>query len=90
MGAIASLLGFDGPHVTLRHVTEFVARLVDGLYLRKPPAVDYNELRAYADYFALALGHSRLEFRRVSVAWMEGVEEGLRSAQRWERGRRRG
>ncbi|KAF2132386.1 hypothetical protein P153DRAFT_383270 [Dothidotthia symphoricarpi CBS 119687] len=88
MGKIAKCLGLDGESVTLQHIQEFVARLVDGWYITSDHTNDAYTGNAIAFSFALALGSGIHAHQRVMEAFQEGIESGFNSIVRYARSRR--
>ena len=86
LGTVSRSFAMNGPKVRLSHIVEFVARFVDGFYIQEPSAVGIHTMSSLAHVFAEALGtHPEYNHQQIMGAFMEGIEEGIKCAQRWSR-----
>ncbi|KAJ4373989.1 hypothetical protein N0V83_002728 [Neocucurbitaria cava] len=85
LGTISRVFAMNAPKAALKHITELVARFIDGFYIQVSPC-DIHTMSSLAGVFARALGtHPVYSHQQVMGAFMEGVSEGEKSAKRWSR-----
>ncbi|KAF3046256.1 hypothetical protein E8E11_008418 [Didymella keratinophila] len=89
LGKTAKMFGMDQHNVTLDHLQDFVARLVDGWTITKPEMIDVHTMSSLASTFATALSpHSGgYGLQQVMGAFIEGVDQGTRCIAHWSRSR---
>ena len=74
--------------ITAMHITEFVARVVDGFSIHKHSATDIHSMSSIAQAFATAFGpHPLHSHQEIMAAFLDGVEDGRVSSARWSKSR---
>jgi hypothetical protein len=89
LGKIAKMFGLNQENVTLEHLQDFVARLMNGWTITKPEMIDMHTMSSLATTFATSLGpHTRgYTLQQVMGAFIEGVDQGTRCIAHWSRSR---
>ncbi|CAO2657533.1 Nn.00g036590.m01.CDS01 [Neocucurbitaria sp. VM-36] len=91
LGVISRFFAMNGPKVKLNHIVELIDRLVDGFYIQEASSLDIQTMSTLADVFARALGtHPTYNHQQIMCAFIDGIDEGIKSAQRWSRSRSSG
>lgn len=82
MGRVAKLFGMRT--LTDQHLTDFIARLVDGFYVEQNASTDIHTMSTIASHFALAFGsHPLYTHQQLMSAFLDGIDQGLRYTERW-------
>jgi hypothetical protein len=89
LGKIAKGFGLNVNDVTLEHIQDFVARMMDGWTITKPDTIDIHTTSSLAATFATALGRHAggCTHQEVMGAFIEGVDQGTRCIAHWSRSR---
>ena len=87
LGKTAKMFGVNQSSVTLVHMQDFVARIMDGWSITKGQYVDMHTMSSLAAVFAIALGphEGRYSRQEIMAAFIEGVENGTRCIAHWSR-----
>ncbi|XPS94304.1 hypothetical protein M3J09_003625 [Ascochyta lentis] len=89
LGKIAKAFGMAQSNMTLQHLQDLVARLLDGWTILKPEMMDMHTTSSLAATFATALGrhHANHTLQDIMGAFMDGVDDGTRCIEHWSRSR---
>lgn len=89
MGKIAKAFGMAQSNVSLQHLREFVARVMDGWTILKADSIDVHTLSSLASTFATVLGshHAGYTVQDVMGAFIDGVDDGTRCIEYWSKSR---
>ncbi|KAJ4326366.1 hypothetical protein N0V94_000041 [Neodidymelliopsis sp. IMI 364377] len=87
LGKIAKAFGMTKPTITLPHVQDFIARLIDGWTIRKSPNTDIHTMSSIAATFSIAMGTHQAGYtvQDVMGAFVNGVDDGTRCIAHWSR-----
>lgn len=87
LGKIARIFGLNGSSITLEHLQDFVARLMDGWTITKPEAIDMHTMSSFAATFATAMGSHAggYTLQQVMGAFIEGVDHGTHCIAHWSK-----
>lgn len=85
-GAIGRIARICGMHeLGATHVTEFLARLVDGFYIQHSPTTNMDVTSAIASEFATHLCHTHIAHEDIVKVFLDGINEGTKCAAHWSR-----
>lgn len=89
LGKIARCFGMSQQNISLKHLEDFIARVMDGWTIQKPFAVDMHTTSSLAFTFATEFGSHADGYtvQDVMGAFMDGVEQGTRCIAHWSRSR---
>ncbi|KAJ4989817.1 hypothetical protein SVAN01_04654 [Stagonosporopsis vannaccii] len=89
MGKAAKMFGMNKINVTLLHIQDFVARLLDGWTIERPVSIDMQTMSTLAATFATFLGAHAGGYilQDIMGAFINGVEQGTRCIAHWSRSR---
>jgi hypothetical protein len=89
LGKTAKLFGMGKSNVTLDHITDFTARLIDGWSITKPDIINIQTLSSLAATFATTLGSHAggHTIQDVMSAFMAGVDHGTLCMNYWSQSR---
>ena len=89
LGKLAKMFGMDQDNVTLEHLQDFVARIMDGWMITKPEMMDMHTMSSLATTFATSLVPHAGDYtlQQVMGAFIEGVDHGTRCIAHWSRSR---
>lgn len=89
LGKAARMFGMGQDNMTLEHLQDFVARLMDGWTITEPEKIDLHAMGSLATAFATAMGphSSGYTLQQVMGTFIEGVEQGSRCIAHWSRSR---
>ncbi|KAF1366092.1 hypothetical protein EJ07DRAFT_82101, partial [Lizonia empirigonia] len=89
LGKIAKAFGMAQSNVSLQHLQDFVARVMDGWTILKADTIDLHTLSSLACTFATALGshHAGYTVQGVMGAFIDGVDDGTRRIAHWSKSR---
>lgn len=89
LGTTAKAFGLAAYNVTLEHLHDFVARVVDGWTIEKADSMDTHTMSSLAAAFATALGPHTAGFTLQDVmgAFIGGIDDGTRCIAHWSRSR---
>ena len=89
LGKIAEMFGMARSNITLDHLQDFVARVMDGWTITKADNLDMHTISTLATTFATTLGTHAAGYtiQDVMGAFIGGVEDGTRCIAHWSRSR---
>lgn len=87
LGKTAKAFGMTQVNVTLDHLRDFVARMMDGWTIVKGDRLDMHTFSSIAFTFATSLGAHAAGYNVQDImgAFLDGVDEGTRCIARWSR-----
>lgn len=89
LGKAAKAFGLARSTITLDHLQDFIARLIDGWTIIKPDTMDIHTMSSLAATFATALGSHNAGYTLQDImgAFVRGVEDGERCIAHWSKSR---
>ncbi|KAF3004210.1 hypothetical protein E8E13_006886 [Curvularia kusanoi] len=89
LGKIAKAFGMGQSGVKAEHLSDLVARLIDGWSITKADFLDRHTMSSLSATFATALGpHADgYTLQEVMASFMQGVDDGTRCMTHWSRSR---
>ncbi|UPX13729.1 uncharacterized protein EKO05_0004228 [Ascochyta rabiei] len=89
LGKIARAFGMGQSNMTLRHLQDFVARILDGWTILRPDVIDMHTMSSLSATFATTLGSHDAghTLQDVMGAFIRGVDDGVRCIAHWSRSR---
>ena len=89
MGKIAKAFGLCRSSAKLEHLSDFVARLIDGWSITRANIIDVHTMSSLSVTFATALGpHANGHtLQEIMAAFIQGVDDGLRCSTYWSQRR---
>ena len=89
IGKAAKMLGLASARVSLDHIQDFIARVVDGWSITRSEATDIHTMSTFAATFAQVLGthDAGHTLQDVMGAFTRGVDSGTYSIAHWSRSR---
>jgi hypothetical protein len=87
LGKIAKAFGMTKPAITLSHLQDFIARLVDGWTIQKSHTLDVHTMNSLGATFASAMGTHAAGYTLQDVvgAFVNGVDDGGKCIAHWSR-----
>lgn len=87
LGKIAKAIGMGRSGVKAEHLSDLVARLIDGWSITKADFLDRHTMSSLSATFATALGpHAGgYTLQEVMAAFLQGVDDGTRCMTHWSR-----
>jgi hypothetical protein len=87
MGKTAKAFGMCRSSANLEHLSDFVARLIDGWSITRADIIDVHTMSSLSVTFATALGpHANgYTLQDIMAAFIQGVNDGLRCSAYWSR-----
>lgn len=89
LGKTANMFGMNQDNITLEHLQDFVARLMDGWTVTKPDRIDMHTMSTLAATFAMSLRSPAggYTLQEIMGAFIEGVDQGTQCIAHWSRSR---
>jgi hypothetical protein len=87
LGKISRTFGLNGGNVSVEHIQEFIARLVDGWQVSKHPLNNIHTNSSIATTFAISLNSQIHRVQDVMVAFLNGIQQGTNTIAYYSRRR---